>query len=175
MKWLTVSESTKLNNESLQLLYRECFRAAYRQTQERMMHICHLIVFSIRSPVTCKCATGDLFHDVHVHTWPFYGNRMSYSWDRPNCLHSEQWSPTCKADTQQVGGEHTVQTLTLYSLHWISSVTGKRSGSKSYTCTQRLTAAYTFAVMLLNKLLKKAASILIRFSYFVNVSLCRVH
>ncbi len=63
--------------------------------------------------------------------------------------------PHARQDTQQVGGEHTVQTLILYSLHWISSVTGKWSGSKSYICTPRLTAVHTFAVMLLNKLLKR--------------------
>lgn len=51
---------------------------------------------------------------------------MSYSYrDGDNCLHSEWGSPTCEADTQQVGGEHTVQTLILHSLHCISSVTGK--------------------------------------------------
>lgn len=40
----------------------------------------------------------------------FYSNRISYSCD--NCLHSEQQSPTSKAETQQVGGEHTAQTHT---------------------------------------------------------------
>lgn len=59
-------------------------------------------------------------HVLHVSVSPwctyaqyvdgFYSNRISYSWD--NCLHSEQQSPTSKADTQQVGGEHTAQTHT---------------------------------------------------------------
>lgn len=50
---------------------------------------------------------------ICVCTSPFLSIGMSYGWD--NCLHSEAWSPTCEADTQQVGGEHTVQTLTLFA------------------------------------------------------------
>lgn len=53
-----------------------------------------------------------------------------------------------------MGGEHTVKRLTLYSLHRISSGTEKWLGRVSYAWTPRVTEAYTFAVMLLNTLLK---------------------
>lgn len=40
----------------------------------------------------------------------FARNRISYSWD--NCLHSERWSPTSKADTHTAGGRWTYCTNT---------------------------------------------------------------
>ncbi len=73
---------------------------------------------------------------------PFHSNRMSYNWD--NCLHSERWSPTCQEDTQQVGGEHTVQTLRLCAQHRLCS--WKMGRQQILYMLTKVNSSNTFAV-----------------------------